>query len=203
MISSRDTRLPQTAADQSPPICGHHESVSVSTQILIRNCEREIKSHFPSSRESSSVMTLDSPDEPQISLNMQQRVGASLARGQRAWSGGDVYMEPVWAGHRSQSSQSSGHPRPSPLPQSVQTPGWKSVCNPFVTRNISFLTDRGATLQTWLGPPGRGGNICKDSSWWIGGGGLNTNIHTNTTFYPHPLSSHPILSRGHPPGRRR
>ena len=38
-LGSRYSAPADQAADQSPPICGHHESVSVSTysQILIRN----------------------------------------------------------------------------------------------------------------------------------------------------------------------
>ena len=48
---------------------------------------------------------------------------------------------------------------PPPPPDHSSGPGWKSVCNPFVTRNISFLTAAAADI---LGP-GHGGNICKDS----------------------------------------
>ena len=140
--------LPQTAADQSPPICGHPESVSVSTYSDFNpklRAKNKITSVLRSgfrlrprllSRESSGVMTLDSRGRD----NSEYATTSCGARELRAEMLGTGLC---WT---SQSSQSR-RPRPPPS-LSTPRPGWKSVCNPFVTRNISFLTGV-APLQTF------------------------------------------------------
>ena len=78
LILSRDP-LPQTAADWSPPICGHPESVSVSTYSdNNREFERKIKSlcdhvcqwSHASDVQMISILVMGS------SRNMQQELGA-------------------------------------------------------------------------------------------------------------------------------
>ena len=93
MISLCD-RAPADRCEQSPPICGHPESVSVSTYSdYCENCERKIKSSqnhnfdrsfAPVTPERSAVMTLDSRG---ILIYLRFSEYATTSWGQRAGSG--------------------------------------------------------------------------------------------------------------------